>query len=129
MEAVQEDDPHAQIVFLHSIQPGRADQSYGVHVARLAGIPAPVVARAREVLSTLAVHQTEIDGGKKRSARGASHDTSAVPPPRDGQMSLFTEFMPHPAVDALREIKIESLSPMQAFDELRRLAQAARAKG
>jgi DNA mismatch repair protein MutS len=122
-------DPHAQIVFLHSIQSGRADQSYGVHVARLAGIPAPVVARAREVLGTLAVHQTEFEGRKRRSSKGSSHDTSAVPPAKDGQMSLFTQFVPHPAVDALREIKIESLSPMQAFDELRKLHEAARAKG
>ena len=43
--------------------------------------------------------------------------------PPDGQFGLFTEFLPHPAVDRLREIKIDSLSPMQAFDELRDLKQ------
>ena len=37
------------------------------------------------------------------------------------QLSLFTEFLPHPAVDALREIKLDALTPLQAFDELRRL--------
>lgn len=41
-------------------------------------------------------------------------------------MGLFTEFLPHPAIDRLREIKLESLSPMQAFDVLRELADQAR---
>ena len=39
-----------EIVFLHRIVPGGADQSYGIHVARLAGVPAPVLDRAREIL-------------------------------------------------------------------------------
>jgi hypothetical protein len=38
-------------------------------------------------------------------------------------LSLFTEFLPHPAVDALREVKLDALTPLQAFDELRRLQQ------
>ena len=45
----------------------------------------------------------------------------APPLPANGQLSLFTEYVPHPAVDALREVKLDGLSPMQAFDALRRL--------
>lgn len=45
---------HAEIVFLHRILPGRADQSYGLHVARLAGMPKEVITRAKDVLGTLA---------------------------------------------------------------------------
>ena len=101
-----------QIVFLHRILPGRTDQSYGVHVAKLAGIPTTVVERAREVLASLAVHHAP-DGVSAPPAR------TATPP--DGQFSLFTEFVPHPALDALREVKIDRLTPLQAFDELRRL--------
>ncbi len=102
-----------EIVFLHRILPGRTSQSYGVHVAKLAGIPDVVVSRAREVLSSLAVHHGPGEGVTPRPPAGAA--------PADGQMSLFREYVPHPAVDSLREIKLEALSPMQAFDELRRL--------
>jgi DNA mismatch repair protein MutS len=107
-------DEHAQIVFLHRILPGATDQSYGLHVARLAGIPAPVIARGREVLASLAVHH----------AGSTNPDHAAVPLPRgdeDGQLSLFTQYLTHPAVDALREVKLDSMSPIQAFDALRRL--------
>jgi DNA mismatch repair protein MutS len=99
-----------QIVFLHRILPGRTDRSYGVHVAKLAGIPSAVVDRARQVLAALSVHH------------GPSPASPAQPPPV-GQLSLFTENVPHPAVDALREVKLDGLSPMQAFDELRKLQQ------
>jgi DNA mismatch repair protein MutS len=101
-----------QIVFLHRILPGRSDRSYGVHVAKLAGIPESVVRRAREVLASLAVHHGPSAGG-----------AAAVPARRadEGQLPLFTEFLPHPAVDRLREIKLESLSPIEAFDALRGL--------
>lgn len=108
---------HAEIVFLHRILPGRTDKSYGLHVARLAGMPASVVTRGREVLAGLAVHQ---DG----SVPTQSVPVKASTPP-DGQFSLFTEFLPHPAVDALREIKLDALTPLQAFDELRRLQKRA----
>jgi DNA mismatch repair protein MutS len=108
-------DDHAQIVFLHRILPGKTDQSYGLHVARLAGIPAQVVARGREVLCSLAVHHTGT----------AKPDTTAVPAPQrtgnNGQLGLFTEYLKHPALDALSEVKLDSLSPIQAFDALRRL--------
>ncbi|MBI1189994.1 MAG: DNA mismatch repair protein MutS [Tepidisphaera sp.] len=102
---------HAEIVFLHRILPGRTDQSYGLHVARLAGMPAPVIARGREVLASLAVQHA----GKPSIAPASRHHDSG------GQFSLFTEYLGHPAIDSLREIKLEKLSPMQAFDELRRL--------
>ncbi|MFM9994556.1 MAG: DNA mismatch repair protein MutS [Phycisphaerales bacterium] len=103
-----------QIVFLHRILPGRTDRSYGIHVAKLAGLPESVVARAREVLESLAVHH---------GPAASRERTKAVPsaPPPNGQLGLFTEFVPHPAVDELREIKLDALSPMQAFDALRRL--------
>ena len=114
----QSEPGHTEIVFLHRILPGRTDQSYGVHVARLAGLPREVIERAREVLASLdstdghaIVPHTTIAGRK------------AVLPP-DGQLSLFTEFVAHPAVDQLRALKLESLNPMQAFDLLRRLKES-----
>lgn len=109
---------HAEIVFLHRILPGRTDQSYGLHVARLAGMPAAVVARGREVLGGLAVHQT---GDVPPTGGPHGHAGAAKNTRPEGQLALFTEYVDHPAVGALREIKIEALTPLEAFDTLRRL--------
>jgi len=106
-----------EIVFLHRIRPGRTDRSYGIHVARLAGLPDATVRRAGELLETLAV-QTE---------------AQAIDPPRSGpapgaQLSLFTEYLDHPAVDRLRSLRLETLTPLEAFDTLRSLIAAATGK-
>ncbi len=107
-------DGHQEIAFLHSIRPGRADQSYGVHVAQLAGVPKAITNRAREILDTLSVqHAGRVDTQQVQPPS---------PTPKAGdQLGLFTEFVQHPAVDALREIKLDELSPMDAFDVLRKL--------
>lgn len=106
-----------QIIFLHRILPGRSDRSYGVHVARLAGIPAGVIDRARDILASLSVQQH--GPGAPATAKITSRSTSAAP--SNGQLSLFTEYVNHPALDELRELKLDALSPIQAFDALRRL--------
>lgn len=123
-------DPHAQIVFLHRIMPGKTDQSYGVHVARLAGVPTGVIERAREVLGSLAVHHgpmvdaeagTRPEGSKQEQSSRWRARAVATTPDREeaGQMSLFTRYVSHPVVDELREVKIDSLTPLRAFDLLR----------
>jgi DNA mismatch repair protein MutS len=110
-----------QIVFLHRILPGRTSQSYGVHVAKLAGIPGTVVERAREVLASLAVHHAHsVDDENAASVPATARSAASG---ANGQMSLFTEYLNHPAVDQLREIKLDALTPIQAFDELRRLKE------
>jgi DNA mismatch repair protein MutS len=111
-----------EIVFLHRILPGRTDRSYGVHVAKLAGLPSATVARAKEILETLAVQHhgpTGGAGGAKLKAQSSKH--KAIPAPSGGQMALFTEYVQHPAVDGLREVKLDALTPLEAFDVLRRL--------
>ncbi|MBX3402618.1 MAG: DNA mismatch repair protein MutS [Phycisphaeraceae bacterium] len=131
-----------EIVFLHRILPGKTDRSYGIHVAKLAGMPTGTVARAREVLESLAVHQAEgVDGSSTgilpvkgegdaegnwdsavKPRRGKRVDTSRIPPAgQSDQLALFTQFVQHPAVDQLREVKIEALTPLEAFDTLRKL--------
>jgi DNA mismatch repair protein MutS len=124
-------EDHAEIVFLHRILPGRTDQSYGLHVARLAGMPKGVVTRAREVLKTLAVHEAGV-GGAARAADANPHPNPPAPPEagakrgkqrEEGQMALFREYVAHPAVDALREVKLDHLTPLQAFDQLRKLKE------
>ncbi len=104
--AVQEWDD--RIVFLHRIKPGATNRSYGVHVGRLAGLPPSVIERAQRVLDSLEVH----------------HATDEVPPAASdgiGQLGLFTQYVEHPALERLREIDLDRLSPMDAFDALRTL--------
>ena len=96
-----------EVVFLHHVEPGRADRSYGVQVARLAGIPPKVVERAAEVLASLSVLE--------------DNATPSAPKQREPQLPLFARSEPHPAVDRLADVKLESLTPLDAFDLLREL--------
>ncbi len=121
-----------QIVFLHRIVPGAASRSYGIHVAKIAGLPANVVKRADELLEQLEVnHNTAAGGGGEEASlarigarTGAGGTTGAgVKVASAGQMSLFTEYLDHPVVSHLREIDLNALTPMQAFDALRRLRE------
>jgi DNA mismatch repair protein MutS len=99
-----------QIVFLHRIVAGATDRSYGIHVAKIAGLPQGVVERANELLSQLAVnHQAPADL------------SSAKPRAAEQQMPLFTQYLTHPALEQLRTADLNNLTPMQAFDLLRQL--------
>ncbi|MBM3203018.1 DNA mismatch repair protein MutS, partial [Candidatus Woesearchaeota archaeon] len=93
------------IVFLHAVKPGPANQSYGLQVAALAGVPKTVVKKAREKLMSL---------------EQSAHTPSRRETPRQ-QMDLFTEPKPHPVVEALRDLQPDELSPRQALDMLFRL--------
>jgi DNA mismatch repair protein MutS len=106
------------VVFLHKVVPGGADRSYGVHVARLAGMPRPVVDRARELLQ-----QLEDNGSNFKHSPFARE--SAPPSDQPRQLDMFTS-LANPAVDALRGLNIDELSPLEALTklyELKRLAE------
>jgi len=102
-----------EIVFLHRIAPGAADRSYGIHVAKIAGIPKSVITRANQLLADLAVSHT----GATTSLRPAASSTATSRAP---QMSLFTEYLPSPILEKLRATDLNALSPMQAFDLIRK---------
>ncbi|TVS01573.1 MAG: DNA mismatch repair protein MutS, partial [Phycisphaerales bacterium] len=108
-----------EIVFLHRIEPGRADQSYGVHVARLAGVPAPVIERAKELLSSLSVQQAGHTPRPPQPGKGAGRKK---PKP---QLALFEEAAEHPAIEALRRLDLDTMTPLAAFDALRALRERA----
>jgi DNA mismatch repair protein MutS len=116
-----------QIVFLHRIVAGATDRSYGIHVAKIAGLPVPVVQRANELLSQLAVnHQPAAAAGATTQAgsgaSGGGGGASVQPPGQSDQFPLFTtQFAPHPALEQLRETDLDNLTPIQAFDLLRKL--------
>jgi DNA mismatch repair protein MutS len=104
------------IVFLHRILPGRSDRSYGIHVARLAGLPPPVVARAQEILRAL--EQDELS----RGGRPALSGRAAAP---QQQLGLFQA----PAEDALRErlraVDVNRTTPLEALQLLAELKRDA----
>jgi DNA mismatch repair protein MutS len=106
------------IVFLRKVVPGRSDRSYGIQVARLAGLPPGVVSRAREILNGL--ERDELSRGGRPSLSGSGTD-------RQAQMGLFQA--PHAGDDPihrrLREIDVNQLTPMQALSLLAELKQEA----
>ncbi|MGD2070703.1 MAG: DNA mismatch repair protein MutS, partial [Gemmatimonadota bacterium] len=105
-----------EIVFLRRLEEGGADRSYGIQVARLAGLPRDVIARARELLAEL--EGTHSGGGEGLGRRGA-HRPASEPPP--DQLSFFGAPPEHPLVARLRELDVESLTPLQALNLLNEL--------
>jgi DNA mismatch repair protein MutS len=101
--AVQERD--GDVVFLRKIVPGGADRSYGIHVAKLAGLPSMVINRAQEVLAQL--ERTNPD------VRSSEEPSQSVLP------------RPHPLIDEVRQIDLFSLTPLEALNRLAELQKRA----
>ena len=99
-----------QIVFLRKVVAGSADKSYGIQVAKLAGIPQTVIDRARQILMTL-----------ERKERDVVEETRRGP--LSPQMSLF-DSRERAVIDALRGLAPEAMTPLQALNELQRLKEA-----
>jgi len=105
-----------QVVFLHKIIPGGTDKSYGVHVARLAGVPKEVVDRAREILSDLEAAHLDASG-KPRIA-----PASIGPKVREVQLTLF-EGVESAIAEELRRLDLDTLKPIDALNKLRELKE------
>lgn len=103
LDAVEHDD---SIVFLHSVQEGSANQSYGIQVAQLAGVPRPVIQAAKNKLIRL------------ENQSVATQITTAKPQ----QQELFTPSS-HPTLEKLKEINPNNLSPKQALEKLYELCE------
>jgi DNA mismatch repair protein MutS len=108
-----------QIIFLHRIIDGPASQSYGIQVARLAGVPRPIVERATELLGHLKVHHGEHAPGSGGAGDSTPPAAPRMPPPADAwQMSLFTVGDTPPELreieKQLGEIDPDELSPREA---------------
>ncbi len=97
------------IVFLRKVEPGAADRSYGIEVAKLAGLPVEVITRAREVLA-------EHELAERRLTDHLSPGTE--PPP--AQLTIFTP-LSQPVLDKLREVDLNRLTPLQALNLLAEL--------
>jgi DNA mismatch repair protein MutS len=111
MDVLEEGD---QVVFLRQVVPGGADRSYGIHVAQLAGIPRGIIRRAQEILADL-----ERDQGA--GSNDARRDAMRQPAPSDARLQLTFFDAPSPALERIRELDIESMSPLEALNTLFKL--------
>lgn len=110
-----------RIIFLHAVGPGRGDKSYGIHVARLAGLPEPVLLRAQRILDSLSASDLRDHQARApRLAQGAVADGLVSPPASPAQLDLFGQGE-RDALKALKAMDLESISPMDAFMWLARI--------
>ena len=97
-------DGRQEVIFLHQILPGPAERSFGIHVAQMAGLPAPCVARAKEVLADL-----------ERNAGPHAPPGASKPAP---QLELFK----HPLLKELEALDLDRVTPLEALKILHRLS-------
>ena len=90
-----------RVIWLRKIMKGGTDKSYGLEVARLAGLPASVIGRARDILA-----QLEADDSQNRSIRAREKKV---------QLSLF-DLSPDPIIEEIKSINPDSLSPLEALN-------------
>jgi DNA mismatch repair protein MutS len=96
-----------EVVFLHKIVAGAADKSYGIHVARLAGVPREVLDRAREILNRLEQEHLDEEGRPVLARKRPRRSTHL-------QMTLF-QAVEHPVVERLRSVDIDATTPLEAL--------------
>ncbi|MEM9268949.1 MAG: DNA mismatch repair protein MutS, partial [Pseudomonadota bacterium] len=106
-----------EVIFLHEVKPGTADRSYGVQVAKLAGLPSPVTARAQEVLEALEAGEGE--GGAKGTLDDLPlfNTTPARPPVKAASSEVEAR---------LKDVLPDLMSPKEALDLLYELKSLAR---
>ena len=100
------------VVFLRRVEPGAADRSYGIEVAKLAGLPNEVIVRAREVLA-------EHESSERRLSDHLTPGASAEPE-RPTQLTIFTP-LSQPVLEKLREVDLNRLTPLEALNLLAEL--------
>ncbi len=111
------------IVFLRKIVKGGADKSYGIQVAKLAGVPDMVIDRAKEIVEQLSdnditakVQSIEIDRGKGEKKKSVRYDEVDLE-----QISLFDTVTDEDVIQELKEIDVSNLTPVDALNTLYRL--------
>ncbi|MDE0323597.1 MAG: DNA mismatch repair protein MutS [Candidatus Poribacteria bacterium] len=122
--AVHEDGQ--KVTFLRKVVPGGADQSYGIHVARLAGLPQTVITRAQQILEVLEQHNLSVEADGATGQQPKAHPTMPKPRRRVSrktmqsdslQMALFTP-KTHPLVEEIRRLELTQVTPLDAVNIL-----------
>jgi DNA mismatch repair protein MutS len=109
-----------ELIFLHQIAEGGADRSYGIHVAKLAGIPGEIVSRARAILAKLEADSPVLSGEATRGQPAGPK----LKRPKQSQLALFT-VSENRAMKALEDVDTTVLTPEQALAELLKLKDLA----
>jgi DNA mismatch repair protein MutS len=116
-----------ELVFLRKIVPGATDRSYGIHVAKLAGVPEKVIERANEILKELerenVLEEAEDGGsGKKKKNKATARYTQMMlfDPGNSGGVPAQVN-RPSPVVEALKEMNVEEMTPIEALNKLHEL--------
>jgi DNA mismatch repair protein MutS len=102
-----------EVIFLRKVVAGGTDKSYGIHVARLAGIPRGIIERAKHILVNLEAETLDADGKPKFAKKSGVR-------PGESQLSLFA-LQPHPAVDEIRKADLQNITPIEALNLLNKL--------
>jgi len=102
-----------EVVFLHKIVDGAADKSYGIHVARLAGVPREVIQRSKEILAQLEEERLDSAGRAKIARPSPAEKASRI------QLTLFGPAEP-PLVEELRRLQLDTTTPLAALQLLQR---------
>jgi DNA mismatch repair protein MutS len=108
-----------EVIFLRQIVEGEANRSYGIQVARLAGLPQKVIDRAKEILSNL--EKGELDSAGMPKIATSKSSPAKLPPPV--QPSLF--FRPDSVRSELKRVRIDQLTPLDALNFLNELKKKA----
>jgi DNA mismatch repair protein MutS len=103
-----------EIIFLHKILEGSADKSYGIHVARLAGVPRSVIERAKTILAELESQHLDAESQSRLTRPGRKRRSSVI------QRSLFWGAHDH-IIDGIRRLDLSNLTPDQAMQKLREI--------
>ena len=118
------------IVFLRKIVKGGADKSYGIQVAKLAGVPDSVIARAKEIVEELSANDiTEITKNltvKKSAAKQEKKTSSSKDTLEMEQISLFDTVKDDMIIEELKNLDISSLTPLDALNKLNELQSKAK---
>ena len=102
-----------EVVFLHKIVEGAADKSYGIHVARLAGVPREVVERSKDILAQLEDEHLDAHGRAKIARRGEKRSSGQI------QLTLFGP-SDHPLLDDVREVDLDQTTPLAALQLIKK---------
>ncbi|MFC3927023.1 DNA mismatch repair protein MutS [Streptococcus caprae] len=103
-----------QVTFLHKIAPGPADKSYGIHVAKIAGLPEDLLSRADHILQGLEAHAAQVSVVDK----GVQPVQSTIEESASHQLSLFAEEVTSPVLDKLTKLDPMNMTPMEAMSAL-----------
>jgi DNA mismatch repair protein MutS len=106
-----------EVVFLHKIVAGAADKSYGIHVARLAGVPREVIGRSKEILAQLEEEHLDAEGRAKIARPRPREKQAAI------QLTLFGS-AEHPLLEELRRLDLDSTTPLAALQWLKQQQEA-----